>query len=739
MKKIVLNHTKYFIILLVSVFILGSQPVKFAQDKTFFHGYLIQKPIMRIGLGVNLSDIRITSSSGMKIYEINSSYRLISEDADEVFIRGRREELTEKYVIQVARFRDREEAELFAQDLKTKMEYKVYVSEESEKITTRTHQVIVGDFMTRGDALSFIKTLNQLGIEDTWILRKEITTEDSKPLWILVNDELKSLHDKTMLYFVPSNPQSFLSFGGRDYHGIFVLKASRRGIVLVNVLNVEDYLKGVVPSELSPYDFPELEAHKAQAVAARTYAIKNRDSNGDLGFDICDTPNSQFYRGMNAENPLSSRAVEQTKGEVILYGGKLIDALYTSTCGGMTENVEEIFDGPALPYLRCTECVYDKEKEWILQSNDALQPIFVRGKNVAPSVASLINLGVIPRKNDSLFYQESPAYEEALSWIKNVGTLLGRQDSALIVRPQLWNRRSLASLMVYALGWESRTVNLLLEKEKNFLTKGMDGLDGESGRHVAYLIQEGIFPASEEMVNLEESFSRGELASYLWRVIRDHPGMIRQGVFQGLNDSGGIKWIENGNEKDSSLTSPLFLLRKSKDDRSIPAKIHFIGGEDIRVIEKEGKICWLQLVDSPLSNTLDRDSAYHIWRERKSREKLEKRINQFYPVGELKNLIPQRKGKSNRVVELLIEGTESRTIVKGLRIRRVLGLKETLFVIDREYDNNGNVRHFTFTGRGWGHGVGLCQVGAFGMARADADYREILKKYYLDTKIKKIY
>jgi stage II sporulation protein D len=124
---------------------------------------------------------------------------------------------------------------------------------------------------------------------------------------------------------------------------------------------------------------------------------------------------------------------------------------------------------------------------------------------------------------------------------------------------------------------------------------------------------------------------------------------------------------------------------------------------------------------------------------RKSNEALEKRINQYYPIGKLKDLIPQRRGDSKRVVELLILGDKSQAVAKGLKIRRVLGLRETLFVIDREFDDTDKITHFSFTGKGWGHGVGLCQIGAFGMAQAGASYQEILKKYYTDIKISKVY
>jgi stage II sporulation protein D len=293
MKTISIKAAKYIFIGFLSLVIFGGASVEFGKDETFFHGYPIEKPIIRIGLGVNLSLIQIQSSSGMKIYEVNPNYRLIAEDVADVQIKGSREKLTEKFLIQVAQTRDREEAEELAQKLRTEVDGKISVAENTEGEISGILQIKIGDFLTRDDALSFVKKLNQKGFQDTWILREDVTKEESKPLWILVNDELKSLSDDTVLYFIPSQPQSYLSFKGRNYRGIFVLRATHKGIVLINILNLEDYLKSVVPSELSPYTYSELEAHKAQAVAARTYAIRNLGKYKELDFDLDDTPRSQ--------------------------------------------------------------------------------------------------------------------------------------------------------------------------------------------------------------------------------------------------------------------------------------------------------------------------------------------------------------------------------------------------------------------------------------------------------------
>jgi len=154
-----------------------------------------------------------------------------------------------------------------------------------------------------------------LGFPEAWIIREEVTERASKRPWVMVNDELVNLNGRTSLYFIPANPQSYLNYGGKNYRGIFILRGSRRGTILVNVLNLEDYLKAVVPGELSPYHFGEIEALKAQAIAARTYALKNLGRFDDLGFDLYATPQSQLYEGMSIEHPQSSRAVEETEGE----------------------------------------------------------------------------------------------------------------------------------------------------------------------------------------------------------------------------------------------------------------------------------------------------------------------------------------------------------------------------------------------------------------------------------------
>jgi stage II sporulation protein D len=108
-------------------------------------------------------------------------------------------------------------------------------------------------------------------------------------------------------------------------------------------------------------------------------------------------------------------------------------------------------------------------------------------------------------------------------------------------------------------------------------------------------------------------------------------------------------------------------------------------------------------------------------------------------VGEIEELLAVVRGQSNRVLELEVVGTEGRSRLKGSRVRSALGLKESLFIVEPERDEQGHITNFVFTGRGWGHGVGMCQTGAYGLARDGYSYKAIIQKYYTGVKLQKMY
>lgn len=140
---------------------------------------------------------------------------------------------------------------------------------------------------------------------------------------------------------------------GKPYRGTVLLRPAATGVTVVNVLDIETYLLGVVPLEIGAGRPPEeLEAVKAQAIAARTYAIRHLGRRSELGFDVYATVMDQVYGGAGAEDPVSTRAVRETRGEVVVYQGEPIEAFYHSTCGGRTAAMEEVWPGSPRPYLR---------------------------------------------------------------------------------------------------------------------------------------------------------------------------------------------------------------------------------------------------------------------------------------------------------------------------------------------------------------------------------------------------
>ena len=132
----------------------------------------------------------------------------------------------------------------------------------------------------------------------------------------------------------------------RAYRGQIEVGATAQKLNAVNIVGLEQYLAGVVPQEM-PSAWPE-EALKAQAVAARSYALAHRL--GGKGFDLYADVRSQVYGGIRGENPRATAAIQATAGEVLLWEGKPIDALFHSTSGGTTLDAVEVF-GKAVPYL----------------------------------------------------------------------------------------------------------------------------------------------------------------------------------------------------------------------------------------------------------------------------------------------------------------------------------------------------------------------------------------------------
>ncbi len=143
--------------------------------------------------------------------------------------------------------------------------------------------------------------------------------------------------------------KGFISTKRRWYRGEFIIENRGGNLVVINNLPLEDYLLGVVPAEMpSKWSY---EALKAQAIAARSYAIANRGKRASRGYDLKDTPEDQAYGGASSETATTNSAVIETKGVVITYNQKVIPAYYSASAGGHTVNAGAVWNKD-LPYLK---------------------------------------------------------------------------------------------------------------------------------------------------------------------------------------------------------------------------------------------------------------------------------------------------------------------------------------------------------------------------------------------------
>jgi stage II sporulation protein D len=162
------------------------------------------------------------------------------------------------------------------------------------------------------------------------------------------------------LTLAPAKASAPLALDGRQYRGKLQVSSQGGYLRVVNVLALESYLQGVVAGEM-PHSWPA-EALKAQAVAARSYALANLVKG--KSFDLYADVRSQVYTGVAGEKPTTTEAVKATAGEVVLYGGKVASTLYFSSSGGKTASAADVF-GTAIPYLVSRPDPWDKGSPYL--------------------------------------------------------------------------------------------------------------------------------------------------------------------------------------------------------------------------------------------------------------------------------------------------------------------------------------------------------------------------------------
>lgn len=219
--------------------------------------------------------------------------------------------------------------------------------------------------LARGNSLAHQKIIRVALIKGTESVRLEgigvlAADENGKPLkdkspfYLVRTKDGLSVNGKVVRRLTVSAPV-FIQVNGKKYHGNMEISPADKGLLVVNELPLEDYLIGLINCEISS-QWP-MEAIKAQAVVARSYAVYQKEMRKNAMYDLESTVMDQVYEGCEIEDSRAGRGVKETAGEVLTYKGNVIQAFYHSNCGGHTESSENVW-GFSLPYMQGVDCSY---------------------------------------------------------------------------------------------------------------------------------------------------------------------------------------------------------------------------------------------------------------------------------------------------------------------------------------------------------------------------------------------
>ncbi|HSI88601.1 MAG TPA: SpoIID/LytB domain-containing protein, partial [Pyrinomonadaceae bacterium] len=519
---------------------------------------------------------------------------------------------------------------------------------------------------------------------------------------------------------------------------------SKGSLTVVNVVPLEEYLLGVVPSELS---LPQLEAQKAQAVAARTYAVANINGFATQGFDMKPDVWSQVYKGVSIESAMGTRAVRETAGMIAMHGGKPIMAFYTSTCGGRTENSENIFE-EAKPYLKGVECSLEGGKHFdpfLIQTQR--RPASLRDASNLELVRLMSHLAVngfalgTAEMTDGWF-EDPPEAGEVSNWMNNLASKFGK------VYPNVTRDTAkpleLAALLA-SLAYQPGEADTLLSNSDVAYHLAFDDageVPASRRAELAMLLRDGLFRLRpDRTLQPNRHFSRGEMLRLIRQIYEKRKWMpqLQAAVAQPSVD-GKLVLRVGRNDRPIAVRPDVFLFRQFGSEMYPVREAALMGGEEVRFqTDAAGSVFYLEIVPTTTPTVAEKMSPFTNWNETLSAGAVQQRLSRYVRgIGTLYDVKVKTRGYSRRATELEITGSNGVKTLKGGKIRSALRLREQLFVIDKRYSGD-RVTSYTFTGRGWGHGVGMCQYGAFGLAKMGVKYDDIIRHYYTGVDVTKAY
>ena len=206
--------------------------------------------------------------------------------------------------------------------------------------------------------------------EEEYFSISEITVKSGRNGVIVYDRNYGTLSSNLKrIYFRQTSGRGIGRINGKGYRGkIFVFPSREDGtLTVINRLDVDSYLMGVLPEEMGHWGSDEYEALKAQAVAARTYALYKIQKSGKDGI-LESTVLDQVYGGYDNEDKMANNAVASTAGEVIMFNERMIPAYYFAACGGRTESIDQVWGGRAVPFSISIDdknyCAWAKNYFW---------------------------------------------------------------------------------------------------------------------------------------------------------------------------------------------------------------------------------------------------------------------------------------------------------------------------------------------------------------------------------------
>ena len=677
----------------------------------------IAAPKIRVGMASDQTTVTFP--------RVDGGYYLITDSGASTLRRGFTDtaplsDKTVRYAVQASAISDKPSADAFVEKVRTETGQRVDAIFDPAAGLWR---ILVGDFPDTRSAGPLREQLVAKGYGRDMLIVRRPTDQPFDKVHQIVDDEGEryTINGESILV-LPMSADT-VTIEKKPYRGGARLFINGRGLLnVINELNLEEYLRGVVPAEMGSKVFDELEALKAQTVAARTYAVRNLGQFHIEGYDICPGPACQAYNGFSGEEAMTDQAVKETAGLVMWYDGKPIDSLFTSTCGGETSDVGTMFPNRTDPYLKRVRCV---ELDLTTLTGRADSGILTE-----PQVNARIFQAVA-----ALPASDSWSARDVEAAVNAALRLMGKPESAEHAASS--RRGDVLDYLARVAAFDVNGMTLTLPEDRKYFFPQSGSPDARAYAAAAFLIKYGFLPSQNiDRIDLGAAIPREELYGLLGTWLRKHDA-LREATGKLVSIAGRTLAVKTEG-KSASFTLPegIPIFRRISDRYQEYKAAPLMAGDRVFIEQNVRKVPVAMIIQANYDGaSFDRTSSFANWTRSYRADELVSSIDKRNAIQQLQDLRPTVIDASHRIAEMEVTAEGGRKFVlKGLPIRWSLNVPDNLFVFDKTVDPDG-VDRYTFYGKGWGHGIGLCQVGAYGMAFRGYKFDQILKHYYTGIEI----